>query len=475
MLSGGLLLVSGNVFSSLIVLARNVAIARLLSVEHYGVASTFVIVFTLIETLGNVAIDRLIVQAKDGDDPKLQSALHGVQIGRGVLGAIVLFAIAHPYAALMGVPEAAWAFQVFAVFPLLRGFAHLDVFRAQRAMRFGPSVAAMLVPQLLSLAAVWPLYWQFGDWRVSLWALLIQQALFLVVTHIVAARAYGVRWDQAVFRRALAFGLPLLGNGILLFAVFNGDRAIVGNQLGLAALGIFSAALMLTLTPTTVIARTLQSFFLPQLAKLQDDEAAFQMKAAVTIEAGYLAAAAVAVGFAFFGPAVLILLFGVKFAPALDILCWLAVVQAVRVAKVGPVVVAIAKGETANPLYANLVRIMFLPIAFVLVAGGGAVIEVVWAALAGELAALAVSIWRTRSRLGVSLRPIVVPTCALIGLLAAILADAVIWPPTQDLLAHAHMAQIGIVVAALGFLAALTALRRAALSYFQSARAQEQQ
>lgn len=466
MLSGGLLLASGNALSSLIILIRNVVIARLLTVEDFGVASTFAIVFTLIETLGDVALDRLIVQAKDGDDEKLQRALHGVQIGRGVMGAIILFLIAEPYAEFMGAPHAAWAFQAFAVFPLFRGFAHLDIFRAQRAMRFKPFVATLVIPQGISLASVWPLFAYFGDWRVTLWALLLQQALFLVVSHIMAERRYRAGWDYAVFKRAMAFGLPLLGNAIILFLVFNGDRAIVANQLGLETLGWFSAALTLALTPAMVIGRTLQSFFLPQLSKLQDDPAEFQRMAEATIEASYLLAAALALGFALLGPAMLLLLFGEKYAGALSVLIWLGVAQAVRTAKVGPVVIAIAKGETTNPLYANLARIAFLPIAYAFVLEGGSVLEVVWAGLAGETAALAISIWRTRSRLGVRLRPVALPTAAFLALMVLIGADAMLWPPPVGLLDHAHTAQFGLIVGGLMLLGTLAALRRLARERF---------
>ncbi len=471
MLGGASLLFSGNLASSLIILFRNVLIARLISVENFGIASTFAIAIGVIEMLSNVSLDRMIVQAKDGERPDLQRALQGIQVVRGAAGAALMFVLAGVYASVMGLPDIVWAFQLLALYPLLRAFTHLDVFRFQRAMRFAPHVVTQVASQALSLLAVWPLAWFFGDFQVTLWAILAQQAMFLVLSHAFAERRYGIGWDRATFNQAMAFGLPLLGNAVLVFATFNGDRAIIANQIGMETLGWFSVALTLTLAPTTVLAQTLQSFFLPQLSKLQEDAAQFARMAYTTIEAGFLVSAAQAIGFALFGPAVLILLFGSKYGQALEVLIWLAVMQAIRVAKAGPVIVAIAKGETRNPLVANLVRVAFIPLAYWIVAHGGSVMSVAWVALAGEGAALSVSLWRVRRNLKISFRPIVLPALAMAAVLAAVGVDAAFWPPGTALLENVHLAQLGVVAAGLVFLLTLRRLRAYAWARFRSGKA----
>ena len=427
MIKGGLLLGGGNVSIALLGLARNVLIARLISIEDFGIASTFAITMAVVEMTSNIAIDRLVIQAKDGDDPRFQATGHAIQAARATIAAAMLFLLAQPLAALFGVPEVAWAYQAMAVIPLLRGFVHLDMFRAQRDMRYLPSVTVEFSAQLLATAAAIPLALRLGDYRAMLYALLLQQCVFLVVSHLVASRPYRWACDSEVVLRALSFGWPLLLNGILIFATFHGDRIIVGSVIGMTELGWFSAAFTLTLTPTLVIARTLQSFFLPQLARAQDDEAEFRRLYPVTVQAALLVGVGLAVSFAIAGPTLLIGLYGAKYAAAVPILVWLAAMQGLRVGKAGFSITALAKADTRNPLIANMLRVALLPVAWLAASAGGGVKAVVALGIAGEALALTTALLLLRRRYGLTLAGTGVPAVASICILALICVVPYLW------------------------------------------------
>src|SRR6056297_3280145 len=93
-LKGGLLLSGGSMLSAGCSFARNIIIARLISVEDFGIAATFALTMSLIEMASNLALDRLLVQAPDGDSPHMLATGHAFQVFRGVLSAIALFALA---------------------------------------------------------------------------------------------------------------------------------------------------------------------------------------------------------------------------------------------------------------------------------------------------------------------------------------------------------------------------------------------
>src|SRR5690606_34353143 len=114
-LRGGLLLTGSSVIAAACAFVRNVIVARLISLEDFGIASTFSLTMTLIEMTGNLAIDRLIVQARDGGTPGLIATGHAFRVVRGAVATVVQFAVAAPIAALFGVPEVTWAFQVIAL------------------------------------------------------------------------------------------------------------------------------------------------------------------------------------------------------------------------------------------------------------------------------------------------------------------------------------------------------------------------
>jgi O-antigen/teichoic acid export membrane protein len=299
----------------------------------------------------------------------------------------------------------------------MRGFAHFDMYRAQREMRFWPSIKVDIASIAGSTIAVVPLYFVFHDFRLMLCAILLQQVLFVLLSHLVAERKYRWQWDSATVRHAFAFGWPLLLNGVLMFLTFNGDRILVGNIFGMRDLGLFSAAFTITLAPTLVIAKTLNSFFLPLLSRSQSNKSEFRNLYLVTTQAALLAGALVAFVFAFAGPTLMIMVFGTDYVSAAPIVTWLGLMQAVRLAKAGPAIVATAKGETKNPMLANVARISIMPIAYLAVRNGFGLTAIVGLATLGEAFALLVSLYLLRSRLHMPLRmatsPLIVSSLVL--------------------------------------------------------------
>ena len=448
MIKGGLILTTGNLAAALLSLLRNIIIARLISVEDFGIASTFAITMALVEMASSLSLDRLLVQARDGEAAHFLSTLHAVQAIRGLLGGMILIAAAGPIAALFGVPEVAWAYQALALVPLLRGLAHLDMFRRQRAMEFVPSVTVEAAAQLLATIAALPLALGLDDYRAMLCALLLQQFVFTAASHWVANRSYRWAWDADVLRRSFHFGWPLFLNGFLMFGIFYGDRIIVGSLIGMTELGWFSAAFLLTLAPTTVLAKTCQSLFLPQLSAARDDMAEFSRIYVLVFQSIVLCALILALGFALAGPAVLVVLFGPDYEPAATILVWLAVMQALRVAKAGPAIAALARAETSNPLLANLPRVILLPFSALAVMSGGGILFVVGLGIIGEGLAFGLSVLLTHRLLSPPPAGVGLTGLASLGVLGLICISPYLAVPGLPALAGAVPAGL-IVVAAL--------------------------
>ena len=405
------LIFSGNAFASLLLLVRNLIIARLIPVADFGVAATFAIAMSIVEMMSTFGLQQQIVQAKEGDDPKFQAALQGFQVLRGSISSLVMFAISIPLAQFFEIPEATWAYQIMAVVPLLNALGHFDIHRLNRTMVFGPMIVTGILPALVSVLAVWPLSHWFGDWRVMLYAILIQALVTTITSHIVAQRPYRLEMDRRLMRQSIRFGWPLLVNGILMFMVFNGDRLIVGRTLGMETLAIFAMGVTLTLTPTLVLAKSVQNFFLPLLSRLDyagtpDSAQRFERLAIATIEANLLNGVLLVFGTALLGAPFVYLFLGAKYAALVPILTLLAVMQALRVFKAGGAIVALARHQTSNAMVANLFRVASLPVAWWVMTVGGTVMELIWVGIIGELSGFIVSLLMLRGRVGVGLRPL---------------------------------------------------------------------
>ena len=63
LLRGGIWLTGANALSALASFLRNIIVARLVSVEDFGIADLLAMTMSIVEMASNLAIDRLIVQA----------------------------------------------------------------------------------------------------------------------------------------------------------------------------------------------------------------------------------------------------------------------------------------------------------------------------------------------------------------------------------------------------------------------------
>ncbi|MCB2095427.1 MAG: oligosaccharide flippase family protein [Rhodobacteraceae bacterium] len=459
MLKKAFMLVSGNAFGSALLLARNLIVARLISPEDYGIASTFAISMSIVEMLSNFGLNQMIVVDKDGDDPRVQSGLQGFQVLRGLTSSLLLWAISGAYARFLGIADLAWAYQVIAFIPLVNGLQHFDVHRLKRHLKFTPSILSLSVPPLVSVLALWPLALIYDDYRIMLAALFVQAGAMVVLSHLTAERPYRVRLDLGQMRAATGFGWPLLVNGILLFGVFNGERLIVGRELGMLQLGHFSMALTLTLTPTLVLAGSCQTFFLPQLSAARERPEAFQWLGIATMESSLVIGVLLVLGVSLVGAPVVDLLLGQKYATMIPILVPITVLQAVRVAKTGGAVVALARGQSGNAMAANLFRVLSLPVSWWAVIRTGDVLVIIWIATAAEVLGYLMSVLLASRRTGLRLTPLLAPAVLTALAFATALVDAQVYAPKRHLMDQIHIAQWAVVLTSVAALLAMSGLR----------------
>ena len=409
MFKSALLILSGNAFGSLMLLVRNLVVARLISVEDYGIAATFAISMAVVETITSLGLHQLIVQDSKGNDPALQAGLQGFHLMRGIFSSCLLFLLAGPIARFLGVPDVSWAYQMLALMPAMNGLIHFDNYRMQRQMNYLPSILSSSIPAFLSVLLIWPLFSLLGDYRVMLFSVLAQTAMSVALSHMTAKRRYRLTFDTAIMRQAFGFGWPLLLNNILLFAVFQGDKLIVGRELGLATLGIFAMGFTLTLTPTLVAAKSAQSFFLPQLAVSKADPARLLHVAMAAMQTSILSGLLVVLAIVLLGKPAILFLLGEKYTALVPYLTWLAILQALRVFKAGSSVVALALGQTSNAMVANLFRAASLCIAWYVAIHGGDLFAIIWIAIAGEAIGYPASLAMVYYRLKLPLKPMVLP------------------------------------------------------------------
>lgn len=390
----GALLLSGFAAAQVMSFGRNAILGHMLARGDFGVAAILTLLLQLFDSLTDLGVDRLIVQAPDGGAPRFVATQHLALISRGLLIGGVLFASAGAIADFFAVPEAAAAFAAIAAVPIIKGFQHLDARRAQRDLDNAPFLWIEVLPQAVALALTWPVVAWMPDFNAVVWLSLAQAAATVLVSHAVARQRYALACDKDILKRLVDFGWPIWLSAFPLIAVYHGDRIMVGRLLGVEELAGYSAAFMVAMVPGLIAAKVGQSLVLPVFAAARDDRALLARRFAAMTEATALVAALYLVTAMLLGGVMLQIAFGASYAGLGGVMAWLAAMWAVRMLQAVPGMALLAAGQTKPFLVAGSLRAAaLLPAAWVAAATQS--LEAVAAVgVAGELASLLYVAWR---------------------------------------------------------------------------------
>ena len=113
-------LVAGEMATQLIQFLRNLLIARLIAPEEFGLAVTFATTMSLLEMMSDFALDKMLIQAPEGNRSDIQATAHGIALARGLGLSVLILLLGGPIAQAFGRPDTAWAFRLLAAGVFLR-------------------------------------------------------------------------------------------------------------------------------------------------------------------------------------------------------------------------------------------------------------------------------------------------------------------------------------------------------------------
>lgn len=364
---------------------RNFIVARLVSPEDFGIATTFAISLSLLEMASDFSLDKLIIQASDGDDLRLQAVAQFILVIRGIFIALMIFLVADWIAAFFNVPEAAWAYRMLSIVPLIDGFLHLDIKRFQREFVYKWDVNIKLLSQFAALIIAVGLALQLNDYRAMLWSVIGQVTVLTLGSHLVATRQYKIEWSSEYFRRILTFAWPLMINGLVIFAGGQGDRLLVGGNLGVSELAPYAAASLLIVSFVAVAMKVTNALVLPLLAEVQGDSKEFITRYRLVSSAIGIAAIMLFVPMIFIGAEIVVIIFGGAYRGPFGLVAWISLGVGIRFLRLSPTLASLSVGDTKNLMFVNITRMSGLIIAFFALKMGGGLVHVAIAMAIGEI------------------------------------------------------------------------------------------
>ena len=421
----GTLLFSGFAVAQAMSFVRNAVIGHGLSKGDFGIAATITLVLQMVETLSDLGSDRLIVQDKDGDNAGFVATAHSVLLARGALITFVLYFAAPLLAAFFKVNEAAWAFQLAALAPLIKGLTHLDCRRAQRRLDNRPQLLVEVAPQAIALVLTVPAVMWTNDYAAVVWLSLAQALATVMISHGLAERPYRLALEPGVLSRQISFGWPILVSALPLIAVYQGDRIIIGRLAGMEDLAAYSAAFMVTMVPGLIAAKVGHALMLPMFAGVVRRGAKLRGRFSAMAEATTLAAGLYLALFIVAGDWLLPTFFGPNYRGLAAVTAWLAAMWTLRMIQAVPGMALMAAGQTKPFITAGIIRALALPVAAWAAYHGARIDTIAAIGTVAEAASLTYVAWRLE-RLETGLGAILLSRAAFLlpVTLAAILTHA---------------------------------------------------
>lgn len=383
---------AANFVAQVCALVRFTVLARILGPEELGLAAMLILTSQFFQVVSDTGSDRFIVQDRDGGSPTMQALVQMALAFRGVLIAGGLALSAGWIAALFKQPELAVPMMFLGLAPLILGFIHLDFRRAQRELDFRAESKGTLIAEPLGLAAVTLAAFLTHDASAVIYGLAARSLVLVIVSHLTAERRYNWSFGRAEAARFTTYAAPLFLNGILLFLGSQGDRLLIAHGLGPAALGHYSAVLLLIYYPTTMLVRVIVGFHLPQIARERDNPEGYaherdKLGGRITV-----LSIVFLIGFVVAGPIATPILFGPQFVEPLQLFGLIGALQTARFMRVWPTTLANSIGRSTIILANNVARSSCLPIAFVASQVFGTMEAIVIGLFVGEVGALVTSL-----------------------------------------------------------------------------------
>ncbi|MFI5937438.1 lipopolysaccharide biosynthesis protein [Actinoplanes sp. NPDC051494] len=311
-------------------LAIGIALARILGPAEFGTFAVAMVALLAVLSFNELGVSLAIVRW-----PGEPRAIVPTVTTISILASIVVYAACYlgapAFAQLMGDPGATPVVRVLALCVLVNGAVAAPAALLQRQFRQGRKMIADQVTTWLGSAI--SITCALGG--LGAMSLAVGQLTGAVAGGILLAAfaPAGLRpgFDHGTARALLRFGLPLAGSSIVVFAVANLDRLIVGAVLGPVPLGFYVLAVNLSNWPVTMFSQPVRQVAPAALARLQGDPAA--MRTTFLSTAGLLASVTVPVCvlLAVAAEPLIRIVYGTVWAPAAQVLPWLALLGSLRI------------------------------------------------------------------------------------------------------------------------------------------------
>lgn len=298
-------------------------LAKLLVPEDFGLVAVAVMLVDVLKLFRDMGLGQALIHRRDDIEAASHTAFFLL-----ISVNVVLY-----LGAIMLAPTAAEFYQNPAVTMVLIVISSNLVWFSMRAVPdalvrksidFKKLVVPELVPAILgSVIAISMAYNGFGVWSLVVKSLVSDMLGTALIWRYTEFRP-ALRFNWKIAREMMHYGKYIIGNSIFLVVVYNVDRFYLSKYGGLALLGLYTVAFTIANLPTTEVGHIICRVMFPVFSRLNNDIARLRVIFLKTIRYASLLVLPVSFGIAVYGPPLVNIVYGDKWAGmtvALQLLC----------------------------------------------------------------------------------------------------------------------------------------------------------
>lgn len=343
---GGVWVFALNLSSRGLRLISTIILARLLLPSDFGLVGIALIAISALELFTRTGFDAALIQKKGAATEYLDTTWL-VSAIRGMVLAVILFSLSPIIARFFENAEAAPILRVMAITTALVGFRNIGVMYFRKELRFEKQFIFNLGITLTTISVSIPLAFLLRSVWAIIYGALAGSLMELILSYVLHPYRPKFKFDSGKAKELFSFGKWILGSGVLVFLVTQGDDIFVGKLLGVTLLGLYQIAYRISNLPATEITHVISRVTFPAFSKLQDNKAKLREGYLKVLQLTSFILFPLAGGIFILAPDFTQIFLGSKWmpmVPAMQVLAFAGLVRAVGVTT-GPVFLATGKPE----------------------------------------------------------------------------------------------------------------------------------
>ena len=359
--------VKWTTFSTVVVnilqLIQLAILARLLDPTAFGLMAIVMVIVGFSQAFLDMGISNAIIHKQEISQEQL-STLYWVNVIAGALIFLVVCGVSPFVAIFYHQPELTKLIILLGTTFLIQPFGQQFMMLWQKELRFKEIARIDIINKFVTLiVTVWFAYEGYGVYSLVYGAIagsIVQTAQFIDL----GFKKHKPRFvfKLKIIKEFLNFGAYQMGERTINYFNYQLDTILIGKLLGMEALGIYNIAKSLIMKPAMVFNPIITKVTFPAMAKIQDD--IVRLKEVYLKTINYLSSVNfLAYAFIFiFAHDIVLLLFGMKWLPAVPIVKILSVWGALRSTGNPIGSLLLAKGKANWGFFWNLGLFFYVPV-----------------------------------------------------------------------------------------------------------------